>query len=117
MRCPKPHDALSTFIAATILIPEDLESWQNAMVMAFTLGNDEVLHDLVVVGKRMAGDQLIDWMLEVARHGDETFDRDKFVTRLDEILTANPAPPQRGFTFRLLGDDGTVAETVVETHG
>lgn len=110
-----PNDALSAFIAATILIPEDLQAWQNAMVMAFTLGKDAVLSDLVVVGKRMAGDQLIDWMLEITRH-DGSFPRDRFVARLDEILTANPAPPRRGATLRLLGDDGAISEIVLEAH-
>ena len=107
-----PSDALTAFIASTILMPGDLEAWQNAIVVAFTLDDDAALVDLVVTGRRMTGDDLITWLLEVTRL-DENFPRDEFVAKLDKILAENPPPSPGGFTVRVINDSGSVEEIVV----
>ena len=108
-----PTDALTAFIASTILMPGDLEAWQNAIVMAFTLEDDAALVDLVVTGRRMTGDDLITWLLEVTRVDNSGFPRDEFVAKLDKILAENAPPSPGGFTVRVINDSGSVEEIVV----
>lgn len=112
-----PSDGLTAFIASTILMPGDLEAWQNAIVMAFTLEDDAALVDLVVTGRRMTGDDLITWLLEVTRLDDTGFPRDEFVAKLDKILAENAPPPPGGFTVRVIDDSGSVEEIVVGEQG
>lgn len=94
-------------------MPGDLEAWQNAIVMAFTLEDDAALVDLVVTGRRMTGDDLITWLLEVTRVDNSGFPRDEFVAKLDKILAENAPPSPGGFTVRVINDSGSVEEIVV----
>ncbi len=111
-----PRDALASFIASTILVPADLEAWQNAIVMAFALEAETVLADLIVTGNRMAGDDLIRLLLEVTKDAG-AFPRDRFIAKLDAILAAHSRPTTGGFTVRIIGDGSRVEEVIVGRDG
>lgn len=109
----RPENALEAFIASTVLIVQDFEAWQNAIVTAFMLDEEQTLVDLVVSGRRMAGDALIDWLIEVSRTAEPDFPRDSFLATLDSILGDHPPDNRRTFTVRMLSEGSMVEEILV----
>jgi tetratricopeptide (TPR) repeat protein len=106
--------ALDSFVAATILIVEDYETWDNAIVTAFALGESDVLTDLVVSGRRMGGDALIASVIDFAKRPGSVIPLNEFGARIDGILTEHSPGVRSGFTVRMLREDGSVEEVVIE---
>lgn len=108
-RLGQPCEGLDSFVASTVLIPADLETWEKAMFSAYSLGERGVLSDLVRVGTRLAGDALIGSVLAAADRPDSPVSRAQLSGVIDEILKAQPSA-QPGFTVRMLREDGSVEE-------
>ena len=105
-------EALDSFVASTILMPEDYETWQNAMFTAFRVREVEVLRDLVVSGRRMGGDALIAKVVRAATEQKYQVSGE-FTGIVDGILAKQP-PPRAGFTVRMIREDGSVEEVPIE---
>jgi hypothetical protein len=107
--------ALDSFVAATILIVEDYETWDNAIVIAFGLVEEsDVLTDLVVSGRRMGGDALIAWVIDFAKRPGSVVPVNELSERIDRILAEHPSDVRSGFMVRMLREDGSVEEVVIE---
>lgn len=106
--------ALESFIAATVLLVRDYETWQNAMFTAFVLLEIDTLRDLVVSGRRMGGDPLISFVVAAAAEPNSPVPRREFIGAVDALLAEHPARERRGITVRLLREDGSVDEIAIQ---
>lgn len=107
-------EALQCFVAGTILIVWDFEIWANAIIAAFGLAEADVLTDLVVSGRRMAGDEMISSVIEVAKRDTNDVPAEALTGVINEILGKHPRETTRAFAVRLLKAGGVVEEVVVE---
>jgi tetratricopeptide (TPR) repeat protein len=107
-------EALDSFVASTILMPEDYETWQNAMFTAFRVREVDVLRDLVVSGRRMGSDALIAFVVEAAADPKCQIARREFTGIVDGVLAKHPSRTRAGFTVRLITEDGHVEEVPIE---
>jgi tetratricopeptide (TPR) repeat protein len=108
-------EALDSFVAATILIVDDYETWDNAIVIAFGLVDESaVLTDLVVSGRRMGGNALIASVIDFAKRPGSVVPVNELSERIDRILAEYPPGLRSGFMVRMLRENGSVEEVVIE---
>lgn len=103
-------DALVDFVAATILIVQDKDAWLRAIVMAIGLTEHPVVVDLLRTGRRLVGDELVTYIVERTREHDPEFPREDVLQTIDSVLDEFPEDLDKGFTLRLLDEEGGVEE-------
>lgn len=107
-------EALPSFVAATMLMPADLETWERAIVTALLLDDRQILTDLVVSGRRLAGDELVPSLLDNLAHPDSSMSRAQAAAAIDKILSAQPEASRRKTAVRVLSEGGQVEEFVLD---
>jgi tetratricopeptide (TPR) repeat protein len=104
---------LESQIASTILIPADHEAWTNAIFTALHCGDLEALENLLVVGRRLGGDELIDAVLAQAKRTPGEF-AERFIAAVDDTIERRGRPPGPTVALRALSEDGTVEEIILD---
>lgn len=112
-----PERALDSFIAATVLIPQDHEAWIRALIGAFRLDEDVIFDDLVRCGLRLGGDPLMADVLSTAREPAFPVPRVDFVQQIERTVSQAATRPRPGFTVRMIQPDGSVETITIEEKG
>jgi len=99
--------ALLSFISGTILMPEaDLDLWTHSIFYAWTLGEKDLLRDVLTTARRQAGPPLLRSLVKFGREQDVNFPREELLREVDTILADLPAHHAAGYTLRIIGSAG-----------
>ena len=101
---------LDCSVAAAMSNFADGEAWQRAIVAAYELGEHNVFRDLVVCGRRLLGDELIESVIAIARLPENDLSSSALATEIDAVLEASGNRDEGPLTIRSADVDGTVRE-------
>lgn len=105
--------ALESHIVSTILIPADYEAWCNAIFAALNCGEPDTVEDLLLVGRRLGGDELIDELLQRSKQlpGELPV---HFARAVDETLSERGGGSAPEVKLRMISEDGRVEEVLLD---
>lgn len=110
------EEAFIDYLAAGLLGENDPEAWVNAIALAFRFGHFDLLPDILATAYRFSQNRLMQQLVEFTRAQGDDFPREPFLAAVDATLAALPEERDRGFTLRVLGDDGSVKAIQVATR-
>lgn len=98
----------TSYLAAAVLQPEDVESWVNALMLGVNQNVDPpLIWATIAAAHRFGGEDTKRQLVKFLREQSEDFDRDAIVALYDEVASVLPRDQDDPLTLRLFGDDET----------